>query len=387
MTGVTVERARAYEVAIPLREPFAISTGVMRERRSLIVELREADGAVGYGESAPFEAPFYSEETLDTAAVALRTWLLPRLIGTPLTHSSELHELLERGVRGHRMARAGIETAWWDLQAAKRGVSLADLVTARIAELGAPLAARGRRPFVECGVALGIPESRSVQALVQEVEAAVLAGYRRIKLKIHPGWDLEPVRATRRTLARMGATVPVTVDANGAYTLAHEKVLRELDGEGLAFLEQPLPPGHLIDTIALARRLSTPVCLDESLISDEVARQVVEAGGPMVWNLKVQRVGGLEEACRIYVRGVAARARLWVGTMPETGVGAQAALALGAHVGFTDASDLEPSDRWYAGEDLVRLTMDGAGRMAVPATRTRPTLAGARLLHETAASV
>ena len=150
--------------------------------------------------------------------------------------------------------------------------------------------------------------------------------------------------------------------------------LRRLDSAGLLYLEQPLPAEALWDLRELAGLLETPVCLDESLDSDEIARQVMDMGGPTVWNLKIQRVGGLEEACRIYARAARGGVRLWGGTMPETGIGAQAMLALGCHAGFVYPSDLEPSERWYGpGKDVVTLEMGDDGTM--PVSRRSPRIA------------
>ncbi len=366
-----VIRARLFEVALPLREPFTISGGTMAVRRSLIVELTDDSGNRGYGESAPFELPFYSSETTASARACLEALLLPSVIGQDLASSSATRDRLDLLARGNRMAKAGVETAWWDLQASREGVSLADLVSRRLEALGIAGATRSRRPVIDCGVALGIPPGNSGAVLREWVRDALRAGYRRIKLKVRPGWDEEPVRVTQEELRASGKDLPVWVDANGAYLLDRDlSALRRLDDLRLVFLEQPLPEDALWDSCELGRQLKTPICFDESLTSDEVARQVLEMGGPGIWNIKIQRVGGLEEACRIYARAVRAGVRLWGGTMPETGLGAQAMLALGGHSGFVFPSDIEPSDRWYeAGTDLVPLTMAPDGTMAVPSKR------------------
>jgi len=365
---ISVARVRLHEVALPLREPFAISGGTLRVRRSLIVELTDSAGNRGYGESAPFEQPFYSSETIASARACLAEVLLPRLLGVPVAEPGDARELLELGVRGNRMAKAGAETAWWDLVAAGRDVSLGALVAER-------LGARGR-DHIECGVALGIPPDYRAEVLGAWVADALERGYRRIKLKVRPGWDLEPVATAREAMRAAGREVPLWVDANGAYRLDQDlDALHRLDREGLLFFEQPFPEDALWDSREAERHLRTPVCLDESLVSDDVARQVLAMAGPRIWNIKIQRVGGLEEACRIYQRALGAGVKLWGGTMPESGVGAQAMLALGGHAGFQFPSDIEPSARWYAPEsDLIELTMDRDGRMAVPARRPLPRL-------------
>jgi O-succinylbenzoate synthase len=271
------------------------------------------------------------------------------------------------------MARAGVETAWWDLIAFRHGTSLAERVTRRLHELGVAPRWCERASTIECGIALGIPQQEDAAVLADWVDAAVRAGYRRVKLKVRPGWDEEPVSVTREVLRRMRAELPITVDANGAYPLDGDAAdVRRLDALGLLYIEQPFPGEALWDLRELHRMLETPICLDETLTSDDVARQILELDGPTVWNVKVQRVGGLEEACRIYARAVRSGVKLWGGTMPESGIGAQAMLALGCHRGFVYPSDIEPSERWYApGSDTIELTMGSDGTMPVPVERPR----------------
>jgi O-succinylbenzoate synthase len=371
MSEIALTRARLYEVALPLVEPFRLSGGTIEVRRSLIVELEDEGGNVGLGESAPFEAPFYSAETVASAREMLLQHLLPRLLAESCAHPAQVHELLSRNVMGNQMAIAGAETAWWDLRAERERRALADLVTERLEQLGVPPEWRERRDRVRCGIALGIPAQRIADKIKNGVSRAVERGYRRVKLKVLPGWDLEPIYAAFDVLERMSADIPLTVDANGSYQLERDRDrLGQIGLLGLLYFEQPLPASALWDLKVLAERIDTPVCLDESLTSAEVARQVAEMEGPEVWNIKVQRVGGLEEACRIYAVAARCGAKLWGGTMPETGIGAQAMLALGAHAGFVYPTDIEPSERWYAaGTDPVELNMEPDGTMAVPSRR------------------
>jgi len=380
-----IVRARLYQVALPLREPFTISGGTMTTRRSLIVELEDESGDRGYGESAPFELPFYSAETLASARACLEDCLLSRVVGLEPGTPERVHAVLGDGVRGNRMARAGVETACWDLVAARAHTSLAELVSRRLEALGVPSRWCERRAWIDCGVALGIPPDHDPDVLRRWVREALARGYQRVKLKVHPGWDSRPVEIARGEMARAGRVVPLWVDANGAYDAERDaEALAALDRCRLLFIEQPLPEECVWESCELGRRLDTPICLDESLVCDEIARQVMAMDGADIWNLKIQRVGGLEEACRIYARAVKHGVRLWGGTMPETGLGAQAMLALGAHVGFVFPSDLEPSERWYGHDvDLVELTMSKEGRMPVPASRVGIELDGrAALLAE-----
>lgn len=354
-----IERVELYELALPLLEPFIISGGAITERRSLIVALHDAEGHVGYGESPPFELPFYSEETLAGARDMLERVLLPRLVGREFESPEAVDLVLRDGVRGNFFARAGAETAAWDLEAHRRGTGLAALLGERL----------GVRPAasVECGVALGIPADRRPETLTRHVHAALEQGYRRVKIKVAPGWCGDAVRAARAGMA--GSALPLTVDANGAFSWpADERDLRELDSAGLLYIEQPLGPEEIVGHVELARMLETPVCLDETLRSVAVAQQIVWLDGPRVWNIKVHRVGGLSEVCRIYRVAQAWGARLWAGTMPESGIGSQAALAAAALPGFVYPSDLEPSARWFGRDvDVIKLVMGRDGRMAVPA--------------------
>lgn len=353
ITGVEL-----YEIAIPLLEPFIISGGAITERRSLIVVLRDDDGHEGFGEAPPFELPFYSEETLGTARHILETVLLPRVAGREFTGPAEVDSALRENVRGNAFARAAVETAAWDLAAARSGTSMARLLAASLGVTPATA--------VPCGVALGIPEGRSIETLTARVLQSLDAGYRRVKIKVMPGWDVEPVCRLQEVLA--GTGIPLTVDANGAYAWPeHEPALRELDNLGLLYIEQPLAPEEIVGHAELARALKTPLCVDETLTSAGVARQLLSLGGPLVWNIKVHRVGGLSEVARIWRLAREGGARLWAGTMPETGIGSQAPLAAAALPGFDYPSDLEPSTRWFGrNQDVIKLALSRAGMMNVP---------------------
>jgi O-succinylbenzoate synthase len=353
-----IARADLYELTLPLVEPFVISGGAIAERRSLIVLLHDDAGHVGYGESPPFHLPFYSEETLVGARDLIERVLLPRLVGRDCDLPEGVDGLLKEGIRGNWFARAGVETAAWDLAAHVRGTGLAALLGERL----------GLTPAgaVECGVALGIPPERKADALTRWVYEAVQRGYRRVKIKVAPGWDAAAVSAARAGLA--GSDLPLTVDANGAYEWPRdEAALRGLDEAGLLYIEQPLAPDELVGHVRLGETLRTPVCLDETLRDACAARQIMALGGPKIWNIKVHRVGGLSEVCRIYRLAEEYGAELWAGTMPESGIGSQAALAVAALPRCVYPSDLEPSSRWYGrNTDVIKLAMGKDGRMAVP---------------------
>jgi O-succinylbenzoate synthase len=355
-----IARADLYELTLPLVEPFVISGGSIAERRSLIVVLHDEAGHTGYGESPPFHLPFYSEETLMSARDMIERVLLPRVVGREHDSPETLDTLLREGVRGNWFARAGIETAAWDLEAHVRGTGLATLLAERLAVAAAPA--------IDCGVALGIPPERRPEVLTRWVYEALRNGYRRVKIKVAPGWDAAAVAAARAGMGGAGSDVPLTVDANGAYEWPRdEPALRALDDAGLLYIEQPLAPDEIVGHAELGRVLRTPVCLDETLRDARAARQIVALQGPKIWNIKVHRVGGLSEVCRIYRIAEAYGAELWAGTMPESGIGSQAALAAASLPRFVYPSDLEPSARWYGrNTDVIKLGMGKDGRMAVP---------------------
>jgi o-succinylbenzoate synthase len=357
---VTIDRIELYELTLPLVEPFIISGGTMTQRRSLVVILYDDRGNRGLGESPPFELPFYSEETLAGARHLLEQVLIPRLFQAQPNSAAAADILLREGIRGNRFARAALDTAMWDLEAARSGMGLAQLLAVRLqVQAGSS---------IDCGVALGIPPDRSLDTLRRWIDQALAHGYRRVKIKIAPGWDLTPVKAAQRTMS--GTGLPLTVDANGAYEWPeHEKILRGLDHYELLYLEQPLAPDELVGHALLCREIRTAVCVDETLHDARAARQITQLQGPQIWNIKVHRIGGLTELCRIYPLARAYGARLWAGTMPESGIGSQAAIAAAALPGFVYPSDVEPSARWFGlGSDVIQLTMSADGKMQVPTT-------------------
>lgn len=380
---LTIERARLWDVALPLTVPFGISGGVMHVRRSLIVELATGDGAAGFGESAPFELPFYSSETVESARWMLTSVLLPRLVGHTLDTPMDADAILRTGVRGNPFSRAGVETAVWDLFCHRRGKRLLDLIVDALRAMGVDEGPLRARSGVTCGVALGIPDDGASATLARWTREALAQGYARVKIKIRPGWDVEPIRAVREVIGS-DRSVLLWADANASYDLERDtEALRAIDAEGLLFIEQPLQHDDLVDHAALAQRIRTPICLDESLRDARWARHALSLGASRIWNIKVQRLGGLAEALRVYALAAAHDVALWGGTMPETGIGARSILALGALPRFVYPSDVEPSDRWYTpGTDPLPLVMAADGTMAVPSEKGMATLGVADSLRE-----
>ena len=384
--ALTIERARLWDVALPLTVPFAISGGVMRVRRSLIVELTSTDGATGFGESAPFALPFYSSETIESARWMLATVLLPRLVGRTLSSPLEADGLLTEGVRGNPFARAGAESAVWDLFSHQRGVPLIDLLTGALRDIGLGDPDLEVSAHLSCGIALGIPDDLSVETLATWTREALALGYRRVKIKIRPGWDVLPIRTVRSVIGTSDASAPLWADANASYDLERDAdALRAIDEERLLFIEQPLQHDDLVDHAILNGRQQTPVCLDESLRDARWARQALSLNASRIWNIKVQRLGGLAEALRVYAIAAAHGVALWGGTMPETGIGARSILSLGALPRFVYPTDVEPSERWYSsGADPLPLVMSADGTMPVPREKGMATLGVEEALGERA---
>jgi O-succinylbenzoate synthase len=293
----------------------------------------------------------YSPDTIDTAWLAITQWVAPRVLGREFGHPREVFPELERDFRGHLMAKAAVEMGMWVVAAEQAGVPLARL-------LG------GTRERIETGISLGI--ERSPEALVARARAAFGEGYRKIKLKIQPGADIEYVEAVREAL---GPDAPLMADANNAYTLADAEHLARLDDCGLMMIEQPLAWDDLVQHAELQRRLRTPVCLDESITSVDRARDMITLGSGRIVNVKPGRVGGFASSIAIHDVCVAANVPVWCGGMLESGIGRAANVALASLPGFTKPGDLSPSARYWA-RDVVtpEWTMD-AGMVTVPLDR------------------
>jgi O-succinylbenzoate synthase len=340
-----VESAVLRHVEMPLKFRFRTSFGETTVKKFLLLELR-GEGLSGWGECVAEEGPFYSPETLSTAAPMLTTYLLPLVLGKDVASPPAFDDQARR-VRGNRMAKATVECALRDLFARAANVPLSK-------------ALGGTREAIDVGVSLGI--SPTAQETVESVRTHVAQGYRRIKLKIEPGWDAAPLAAVRGAFP----DVPLTVDANAAYTLADADALRALDAFGLDYIEQPLHHEDLVAHAALAKTLTTPICLDESIRSEADARAAILLGACRVINVKVGRVGGHGEAVRIHDVARAAGVPVWCGGMLEAGVGRAHNVALASLPGFSKPGDTASSSRYFE-EDIVEPALEaGDGRMPVP---------------------
>ena len=341
-----IERIDLKLVRLPLVRTFRTSSSTKDHLDHILVRA-EADGLVGWGECASPSDPYYCPETSETCWHILKDFLVPRVLGRTWDRIDELVHLYQP-VKGNNFAKAGLEMACWDLLARREGRSLA-------AMLG------GTRPEILSGVSLGIEDD--LGALVDQVDRYVGEGYRRIKLKIAPGHDVEVVEAVRGRYPDL----PLQVDANSAYTLDDLPTLRKLDAFNLLLIEQPLAHDDIIDHARLQAGLSTPVCLDESIHSAEDARKALDLGACRVINIKVSRVGGLLEAKKVHDVCVARGVPVWCGGMHEFGIGRAANVAISSLPGFTLPGDVSGSDKYYR-EDLVDPPVL-ADRGAVPVPR------------------
>ena len=342
--GVRIDAFEVVRVVMPLAAPFATITSTQTERALLLLRALGPD-AEGWGECVAMSAPLYSHEYVDGAEEVITRYLIPRLWGSTRLRAAEVAPALA-AIKGHPMAKAALEMAVLDAELRRDGIGLA-------AALG------GIRSLVEAGVAVGI--LGSLTELVDAVGAHVDEGYRRVKIKIGPGRDLEPVRVLREAFPELG----LQVDANGSYRLADAAHLARLDPFGLLLIEQPLADDDLVGHAELARRLQTPVCLDESIVSYAATAAAIEIGACDVVNIKAGRVGGLLEARHIHDLCVERGIPVWCGGMLETGIGRAANVCLASLPGFTLPGDLSASARYFA-QDLTEPFVLEHGCLRVP---------------------
>jgi O-succinylbenzoate synthase len=342
-----VEAIELRELHMTYRAPFETSFGREDTKACLLVRVL-ADGIEGWGEVPAGLAPLYNEETDSTAWSILEQFLIPPLLGRSAPSPGEFARSVGH-IRRHHMAKAGLEAALWDLEAQRRGQPLA-------AVLG------GTRDRIAVGVSQGIEPT--IDDLLGRVAGYLEQGYRRVKVKIKPGWDVEPVRRLRD---RFG-DVLLQVDANSAYELSHAETFKALDAFNLLLIEQPLPEDDLVDHAALQANLKTPICLDESIVHERAARAALQLGACRIVNIKQARVGGLSAAVAIHDLCQSRSVPVWCGGMLETGIGRAANMALCSLPNFTLPADLSASDRYFEQDIIeppVRLNTDGT--ITVPA--------------------
>ena len=335
------------EIRLPLVHFFETSFGRTTERRIIIAKVTDRDGAEGWGECTCGEGPFYSEEWTETAWPTLKEFLAPMVVGRQVAAAANVHELM-KGVRGHRMAKAAIETACWDLEARRAGAPLWK-------HLG------GVQTEIPCGVSIGIQDSP--EQLIGKIEKEVNAGYQRIKIKIKPGWDLDIVRRVRERFPE----IRLTGDANSAYTLRDVTLFKALDDFNLMMIEQPLAYDDMFDHAELQKQIKTPVCLDESVKTVEDAEHAISLGACQIINVKLGRVGGHVLAKRVEAIARGRNIPVWCGGMLESGIGRAHNIAMATLAGFSLPGDISASARYWE-EDIINppVTVTPRGTIVVP---------------------
>lgn len=323
---MTIDAIEIYRVAMPLIYPFRTAFGNDDCIESVLVKM-VSGSRYGWGEAAPWRDPAYSSEWAAGAYMLVRDRLAPRLLGREIGSGQELQQALA-GIKGNQFAKASLDTAWWDLEAKRQGVPLWRL-------LG------GAGPIIDVGADIGVMES--LDLLLAEVDKAKAAGFKRLKLKYRPGWEVEMVAAVRRQFPDM----VMHVDCNSAYSLDRLAMFRELDRYHLAMIEQPLAHDDIVDHARLQGSISTPVCLDESIVSAARTRQAIELGACGWVNIKPGRVGGLTNAVAIHELCREEGIPCWVGGMLESAVGQAHNIALATLPNIRYPSDIFPTSRFY----------------------------------------
>lgn len=344
-----IEAVHLREIQMPLAHPFVTSFGVTTDRRILLAEL-EADGLSGWGECVAGEHPYFSEESVDTAWPTLLTELVPRLLAADVEHGRDCPALFAP-VRGHRMAKAALENAVWDLDAQRKGVALAKLLCGEHAP----------RERIACGVSIGMQPTLEQQ--LETIDREVSAGYQRIKLKCKPGWDEDMFAAVRERWPDL----LLSCDANSAYTLHDADRIAAWDRFHLLMIEQPLWSDDFFFHAHLQRRMTTAICLDECIRNRRDAAAALELASGRILNIKVGRVGGFSEAIAVHDVAQDHSVPVWCGGMLESGVGRAHNIALSSLPNFKLPGDVSASKRYWA-EDIIEpeVTVSAAGEIVVP---------------------
>lgn len=329
-----------------LKSPFTTSFGTFTTKNFLLLEAKDESGTIGWGESVAFDSPWYNEETMKTNWHMLEDFLIPLILHQEITHPDEVSDIFS-AIRKNNMAKSTIEGAVWDIYAQQTNQSLAQ-------------ALGGTKDKIEVGISIGI--QNSIEELVELVGGYVQEGYKRIKVKVKPGWDVEVMRSLRNAFPN----VAIMADANSAYRLEDAQLLKQLDEFNLTMIEQPLASDDIIDHAKLQQQLATPICLDESIHSLEDARKAVELGSTKIINIKIGRVGGLTEAKKIHDYCAAAGIPVWCGGMLESGVGRAHNVALTALPNFILPGDTASSSRYWEKDIIEPEVIAENGYIQVP---------------------
>ena len=321
-----IESITLHHISMPLVAPFETSFGRETDRQCVLITL-QAEGLTGYGECVATRDPGYNYETAGTAWHILKEFVAPLILGQDVLDAGDFQKRVE-GIRGHHLAKAGVEMSLWDLLGKRAGRSLKEMIG-------------GTRDKVEVGVSIGIQDS--APALVRTVQSYLDKGYRRVKIKIKPGREVDETSAVRNAYPDLR----LQVDANSAYTLETADALKPLDDLGLLLIEQPLYEDDIWDHRKLQAEFKTPICLDESVITPRHARYALEMEACKIINIKPARVAGLSQGILIHDYCFARNVPVWCGGMLETGVGRASNLAIASLPGFVLPGDISASDRYY----------------------------------------
>jgi len=347
--SMKIEKVDLKRLNMPLKAPFETSFGRLTFKDFLVVSVH-GDGFIGYGESVSLPFPVYNEETTGTVSYMLEEFLIPQLLDNEINTPEDVSTLFHP-IRRNNMAKAAIEGAVWDLFAKQKGITLAE-------------ALGGNKQEIDVGVSIGIEPS--IEEVLSKVERFISEGYKKIKIKIKPGFDVEVIRAIRE---KFGDDVPLMADANSAYTLEDIEIIKALDEFNLMMIEQPLAHDDIIDHSLLQREINTPICLDESIHSVEDARKAIELGSCKIINIKTGRVGGLTEAKKVHDLCADKGIPVWCGGMLEAGIGRAHNIALTSLSNFTIPGDTSASDRYWE-VDIVEpeVKLSAPGKLVVPST-------------------
>ncbi|MFF3100167.1 o-succinylbenzoate synthase [Viridibacillus arvi] len=329
---IDIQEVSLHRLVMKLKEPFTTSFGTFQEREFFVIEMVDEHGLSGFGESVAFASPWYSEETVKTNEHMMTDILIPLLINDSIAHPKEVSERF-RSIRRNNMAKSALEGAVWDLFAKRSNQTLAN-------------ALGGEKKQIEVGISIGIQSS--VKELLEIISNHVDEGYKRIKIKIKPGWDYDVLQEVRQQFPDLD----MMADANSAYTLNDIELLKRLDELDLMMIEQPLAHDDIIDHAKLQAQLSTPICLDESIHSLEDARKAIELGSCKIINIKIGRVGGLTESLKIHNYCLEKGIPVWCGGMLESGIGRAHNIALTSLSQFVLPGDTASSDRYWE-KDII----------------------------------
>ncbi|SER66593.1 o-succinylbenzoate synthase [Psychrobacillus sp. OK032] len=327
-----IKEVNIRKMKMTMKSPFATSFGTFQDKEFLLLEVTDELGNTGWGESTAFHSPWYTEETFETNLHIIRDFLIPLLLNKEIHHPDKVSEIFSP-LRKNNMAKAAVEGAIWDLYAKRKKLTLAE-------------ALGGTAEKIEVGISIGIQQSK--EQLIEVVRGYIAEGYKRMKVKIKPGYDVEVIRSLREAFP----TVPLMADANSAYTLNDIGLLKQLDEFNLMMIEQPLASDDIVDHAKLQKAIKTPVCLDESITSFEDARKAIELGSTQIINVKIGRVGGLTESKKIHDYCMEKGIPVWCGGMLEAGIGRAHNVALTTLPNFTLPGDTASSSRYWE-EDVI----------------------------------